>query len=94
MELPIACMSVCVPHTVIQFLMVKNTSAVEILRQLTEVYCSDVMSVQIVRKWCHEFHNEQCEVHDESHTSHPKVVTDESVNTIRVLLNEDRRLTL
>ncbi len=46
MELPIA----CVLHTVIQFLTVKNTSAVEIHRQLTEVYRSDVMSVQMVRK--------------------------------------------
>ncbi len=52
--------------------------------------------------WCHErtdgeevvlrVHRGWCEVHDESLTGHPKVVTDESVNTIRALLNKDRRL--
>ncbi len=50
MELPIACVSLCVPRAVIQFLTPKNTSVVEIHRQLTEVYSSDVMSVQVVGK--------------------------------------------
>ncbi len=79
----------CVPRAVIQFLMAKNTSVVEIHRQLTEVYCSEIMSVQMVRKWCREFCEGRCKVHDESHTGHPTVVMDESVNTIRALLNED-----
>ncbi len=64
MELPIACMSVCVPRAVIQFLMAKNMSAVEIHRQLTKVYGSDIMSVQMVRKWCQEFCEGQHKVHD------------------------------
>ncbi len=33
-------------------------------------------------------------MHDELRTGHPKVATDECVNTIRALLNEDHRLTL
>ncbi len=94
MELSIARMPVCVPHAVIQFLMAKNMSVVEIHRQLTEVYGSDVMSVQMVRKQCQEFHKGRCEVHDKSHTGCPKMVTNESVNTICTLLNEDRHLTL
>ncbi len=69
-------------------------SKVEIHRQLTDVYGSDVMSAQMMRKWRQEFHEGRCKVHDQSCTSCPKVVTDESVNTIRVLLNEDCRLTL
>ncbi len=52
MELPIMCESACVPCAMIQFLTAKNMSAVEIHRQLTEVYGSDIMSVQIVRQWC------------------------------------------
>ncbi len=52
------------------------------------------MSIQLVRKWCREFCAEQCEVHDKSRTGHPKMVIDESVNTICVLLNEDHRSTL
>ncbi len=48
----------------------------------------------MVRKWCRAFHKGRCKEHNESHTGYPKVMTDESVNTIRVLLNEDRRLIL
>ncbi len=87
-ELPIA--FVCVPRAVIQFSTVKNTSAVEIHRQLTEVYGSDVMSVQMVKKWCQEFHKGRCEVYDGC----PKVGTDESINTICTLFNRYHHLTL
>ncbi len=45
MELRIMCMSACVHCAVIQFLAAKNTSAVEIHRQLTKVYGSDVMCI-------------------------------------------------
>ncbi len=67
---------------------------VEIHRQMTEVYGSDVMSIQMVRKWCREFHDGRGEMHDESRTGYPKVVMDKSVNTIRTVLNEDHCLTL
>ncbi len=59
------------------------------LATLTEVYGSAVLSVQMVRKWCREFHEGRCEMHDESRTGRPKVVVDESVNMIGVLLDED-----
>ncbi len=78
----------------LQFLKAKNTSAIKIRRQLTEVYGSDIMSVQMVRKWCREFCKGRHEVHDELRTGCPKVVMDESANTICALLNEDCRLTL
>ncbi len=58
-------------------------SAVEIHRQLTEVQDSDIMSVQMVRKWCQEFRKGQHKVHNESSSGGPKVGTDESVNMIR-----------
>ncbi len=93
MELPIACMSACVPRAVIWFLTAKNTSVVEIHRQLTVVYGSDVMSQQMVRKLCREFLEGRHKVH-ESHTGCLKVVTNESINTICALLNKDHRLTL
>ncbi len=86
MELLIVCVPVCVSRAVIQFLMAKNT-AVEIHRQLTKAYDSDVMRVQMERKWCRDFHEAKC-------TGCPKVVMDESVNTICTLLNKDCRLTL
>ncbi len=93
-KLPIACVSTCILCAVMQFLIAKNMSAVEIHRQLTEVYGSEIMSVQMAKMWCREFCEGRCKMHDESHTGHPKVVMDESVNTIRTLLNEDYRLTL
>ncbi len=83
MEQPLACVSVCVTHAVIQFLMAKNKSTVEIHRQLTEVYGNEVTSIQMVRKWFREFCKGRCEVHDKSHTGRSKVVMDELVNTIR-----------
>ncbi len=90
MELPFACVSGCVPCAVVKFLMVKN----KIHKQLTEVYGSDVMSVQMVSKWCWKFCEGQYEVHDELRTSRPKVATDESVNLIHMIVNEDYPLTL
>ncbi len=84
-ELPIVCVSTCVSRVVIQFLMAKNTSVVEIHGQLTEVYGSDIMSIQMVRKWCREFHN--------GWPGCIKVVMDESVNLIRTL-QKNCRLTL
>ncbi len=93
MELPIACVPSYVPCAVIQFLTAKNSSLVEIHRQLAKVYGSDIMSIRMARKWAREFCEGRCEVHDESRTGHPKVVTDESINTIHTLLNEDRLLT-
>ncbi len=94
MELPIACLSVCVSRTVIQFLTVKNTSVVEIHRKLTEVYGSDIMNQQMARKWCQKFCKGRHEMQDESCTGHPKLGMDEYVNTIRALLNKDLRLTI
>ncbi len=94
MELLIVCVSVCVSCAVIQFLTPKNTIVVEIHRQLTEVCGSDVMSVRVVRKWCRKFCKVRHKVHHESCTGCPKVVTDEFINMIRTVLNEDRHLTL
>ncbi len=88
------CVCACVPHAAIQFLTAKNMSGVEFHRQLTEVYGNDVMNVQMVKNWCREFREGRREVHDESCTGCPKVVMDESINTICAVLNEDRRLTL
>ncbi len=39
------CACLCVPRAVIQFLTAKNTSVFEIHRQLTNVYGSDIMSM-------------------------------------------------
>ncbi len=63
-ELPIACSSSCIPHSVIQFLCDKKHPSHEIHHQLIEVYGRDVMKVQYVRKWRREFCEGCQEVHD------------------------------
>ncbi len=55
---------------------------------------SDVISVQMVRKWCREFGEGRCEVHSKLRRGCSKVIMHECVNTICVLLNKDRCLTL
>ncbi len=68
-------------------------SVVEIHKQLTVVYGSAIMSIQMGRKWSREFRKGRHEVHDELLTGCLKVVTDKSVKTIHTLLNIDRCLT-
>ncbi len=90
LELNIARVSVFVLHAAIRFLTAKNMSVVKIQSQLTKVYGSDIMSVQMVRKWCQEVREGQHEVHNELCIGRPKMVTNESVNTICAQLNEDQ----
>ncbi len=83
----------CVLRAVIQFLTAKNTSEVEIHTQLMEIYSSDIMSIQMVRKGCGEFWEGRCKVYHESRTGSLKVVMDKSVNTLCMLLYDDHPLT-
>ncbi len=57
MELPLRRMPNCEQRSVIRFLTAKNTSAVEIHRQLSSVYGEETMSVQHLRKWIRDFSN-------------------------------------
>ncbi len=52
------------------------------------------MMIQHVRKWCHEFSEGRRDVHVAVWLGHPRASTEDTVNTIRALLDEDRRLSI
>ncbi len=64
--------------SVIRFLMLRNVMPNKIHRCLTATYGSEVMSVQAVRKWCHEFNNRWTRVFDKERAGQSvSVSTDE-----------------
>ncbi len=90
MELPVVCASVCIPRFIILFLNAQNISPIEIHRHLMLVF-GNIMMIQHVRKWCCEFSEGRQDVHDAVRLGHPHASTEDTVNTIRTLLDEDRR---
>ena len=59
----------CEVRAVIRFLLARNNNAVEIHRQLCEVYGSNVMSESKVRQWCRLFKEGRTNDHDEVQAS-------------------------
>ncbi len=53
-------------HCVIHFLILKNVTTNKIHKHLTAVYGSEVMSIQAMSKWCHQFKNGRTSVFDEA----------------------------
>ncbi len=85
------CASVYIPRSIILFLHTQNISLIEIHRQLTLVF-GNLMTIQHVRKWCCEFSEGRGDVHDVVRSGYPHASTEDTVNMIRALLDEDRRL--
>ncbi len=54
--------------SVIHFLVLENVAPNEIHRHVTAAYNSEVMPVQAVRKWCHQFKNGWTSVFAEERT--------------------------
>ncbi len=67
--------------------------AIKTHRQLTLIF-SNIMTIQHVRKWCREFSEGWRDVHDAVWSSRPPASTEDTVNMIRALLDEDRRLSI
>ena len=78
---------------VIQFLHAKKLKAVEIHKQLIEIYGETCISVQHVRKWCREFSKGRTDIHDERWSGRPSI-SDKVVAKIERILFEDRRITI
>ncbi len=92
MELPIVCVSVYIPRSIILFLHGQNISPIEIHRQLTLIF-GNIMTIQHVRKWCREFSEGRRDMHDAVQSGR-RASTEDTVNTIRALLDKDRRLSI
>lgn len=84
----------CEIRSVIRFLTARNMSAINIHRQVTEVYGPDVMSEGKVRKWVREYKCGRENVHDESRSGRPSVVSDDLIFAVDAKIREDRRFTI
>ena len=66
----------CEVRSEIKFLNAQNIATIEILRQLYHVYAANVMSKQMVSRWCRQFTAGR-QLHDEEHSGRPYIITDD-----------------
>ena len=78
----------------IKFLNAQQIAPIEIHRQLCQVYGSNIMSKQMVRRWCRQFSEGRQNVHDEERSGRPFVINDDLVELVRQRIMEDRRFTI
>jgi hypothetical protein len=78
---------------VICFLRAKEVPPAEIHRELVTVYCTNVMTVQHMPKWCREFDSGQMNVMDEKRSGRPSTSVD-LVQNIDAAVQADRRVSI
>ncbi|KDR21819.1 hypothetical protein L798_02621, partial [Zootermopsis nevadensis] len=66
----------------IKFLNAQSIAPIEIHRQLCRVYGPNVMSKQMVRRWCRQFSAGRQSVHDEKRSGRPSIITDDLVELV------------
>lgn len=84
----------CEIRSVIRFLTARNVSAVDIHRQISEVYGPNAMSDSKVRKWVRAFKDGRENVHDEQRSGRPSVITADLVTAVDEKVRENRRFTI
>ncbi|KAJ4445116.1 hypothetical protein ANN_06915 [Periplaneta americana] len=67
---------------------------IEIHRQLCQVYGPNIMSKQMVRRWCRQFSEGRQSVHDEERSGLPSLINDDCVELVRQCIMENRRFTI
>ncbi|KAJ4434122.1 hypothetical protein ANN_16442 [Periplaneta americana] len=75
----IATLPPCEVRSVIKFLNAQGIAAIEIDRQLCQVFGPNVMSKQMVRCCCRQFSAGRQNVHDEERSERPTIITDDLV---------------
>jgi histone-lysine N-methyltransferase SETMAR len=84
----------CEVRSVIKFLNAQSIAPIEIRRQLCRVYGPNVMSKQMVRRWCRQFSAGRQSVHDEKRSGRPSISTDDLVELVQERIMENRRFTI
>lgn len=84
----------CEVRSVIKFLNAQNKEPIEIHRQICQVYGPDIMSKQMVRRWCRQFSEGRQSVHDEQRSGRPSLINDDLVELVRQRILENRRFTI
>jgi len=66
----------------------------EIHHQICQVYCDNVMSDGMVRKWVQMFNEGRENVHDETRSGRPSWVNDDLVHKVNERVCDNRRFTI
>ncbi|GBM74706.1 hypothetical protein AVEN_274842-1 [Araneus ventricosus] len=82
----------CEVRSVIRFLSARNLSAADIHRQISEVYGATAMCEDKVRKWVRDFKTGHDNIHDDSRSFRPSVITDDMLASVeaKILENSSR----
>ncbi|KAJ4426903.1 hypothetical protein ANN_26702 [Periplaneta americana] len=94
MEALIPSPAACEVRSVIKFFNAQNIAPIEIHRQLCQVYGPNIMSKQMVRRWCRQFCEGRQSVHDEERSGRPSLINDDRVELVRQCIMENRRFTI
>ncbi|GFU69756.1 uncharacterized protein TNCV_1221441 [Trichonephila clavipes] len=81
----------CEVRLVIKFLNVQSIAPIEIHRQLCQAYGPNIMSKQMVSRWCSEFSECFQSVLDEERSGRPSLNSDDLVERVRQRVIENRR---
>ncbi|KAJ4447820.1 hypothetical protein ANN_09828 [Periplaneta americana] len=81
-------------RSVIKFLNAQSIAPIEIHRQLCQIYGPNIMSKQMVRRWCWQFSEGRQSVHDEERSGRPSHINDDHVEVVRQCIMENRRFTI
>ncbi|GBN44865.1 hypothetical protein AVEN_61966-1 [Araneus ventricosus] len=73
---------------------IRNLSAADIHRQVCEVYGATAMCDGKVRKWVRDVKAGRDNVHDDSRSGSPSVITDDMVASVEAKILENRRFTI
>ncbi|GFT26807.1 HTH_48 domain-containing protein [Trichonephila clavipes] len=85
--------AVCEVQSVIKFLNAQSVEPVEIHRELCQVYGPNIMSKQMVCRWCRQFSEGCRSVHDEKRSVRPSLINDDLVERVWQRMIESRRFT-
>ncbi|KAJ4436264.1 hypothetical protein ANN_18895 [Periplaneta americana] len=94
MEALIPSLAACEVRSVIKFFNAQSIAPIEIHRQLCQVYGPNIMSKQMVRRWCRQFSEGRQSVHDEERSERPSLINDDRVEVMRQCIMENRRFTI
>lgn len=94
MEALIPSPAACEVRSVIKFFNAQSIAPIEIHRQLCQVYGPNIMSKQMVRRWCRQFSEGRQSVHDEERSGRPSLINDDRVELVRQCIMENRRFTI
>ncbi|KAJ4448384.1 hypothetical protein ANN_10400 [Periplaneta americana] len=94
MEALIPSPAACEVRSVIKFFNAQSIAPIEIHRQLCQVYGPNIISKQMVHRWCRQFSEGRQSVHDEERSGRTSLINDDRVKLVRQCIMENRRFTI